>query len=728
MTKIIEWVSASAGTGKTTYMIDCIANMIKKDVLPKSILCLSFSNGAVNEIKARLTQMNLPMPIASTIHALGRSMMHTIMNVTDKTFIDHIYTQAVDNLLQNPKWFNLCHSMLGQHPHLINEVRSIVLSSDMDSIQTGLKKFNYKPNTESKIKFSQDIIDEINTSQHKQLLDDILSYDLDIYSKFLNSNLKIKQEVMQKTKDNTLSDKARYELKTSLNTISYLVQHKTDEKFIKISLIFNEFIIAVSEEYKKLKQLLQVHDFNDLISVDNFDPGNAAKIQHIFLDEAQDTDKIQQKFLLNLISEISQHETFSVTIIGDPKQSIYSCNNKIYSQLRTELQNFAKSVNAIFLEKHLNQSRRITNNMLNFVRAIMKSNNSNIPSNDIGINECSHIKIWKPINKSNLQRADWIITNYTPSWMKIFVEECKFIISNGYKYSDITILFQKKCTWIHEFLHFLNQNDIPVSEYPISITSNEIVYEFIMIAELAINKSNDAALAVLLKSPFFKLSDNELIELSYQRPHSIMDAMSSSKSEKISRFYEQILDLINSRHDSLMFFSHVLFHTEYGNFMSKYFNEEVNIFWKHVLDFSKTGSSLSKMIEYMFNLQNRYVMSNDGIIISTIHNFKGRENEYVFLSNTHVSPIKNMMPVILWKNIILYRDQYPLYEEMKSRFIKIESKNLDNLLYVAMTRAKKGLYVLPPPEGMKIFHNSLYSRIIYHLPQDIDYEIVNNEN
>jgi ATP-dependent exoDNAse (exonuclease V) beta subunit len=732
--KVIKWISASAGTGKTTYIVKSIAEVLQATTNAKSILCISFTNAAINEMRDKLRQITSEEPMFCTIHALGKEIIdHENRVIASQSLLEHIATQAIDAVLSNEQWFNLVRAISSDHPSFISEIQSIIMTENISSVKSGLKSFSHKDQSPIAIKLSNKAIQELIKNGYKELAQDMLSQDLERYNTFITHNIKLRQTIINEKFFTKFSKDIVRELKLVFHSIIQHIKHVTDEKFINKTIVLNEFLVNVYQEYVNIKKLFGVQDFNDLISSSMLNPEITSYIKYIYVDEAQDINMIQQKFLFNLIEEVSQHDSFLITIVGDPKQAIYGhtgSSSEMYKNLKISLQKFSKIMNIMFVEEHLSQSKRVPTKVMSFIKNIMESNEFDISPHDRGAQCDGYVKIWEPIPLPiyDSQPCHWNFVSKinTPSWMQIFVSKCKELINNGVNPSNICLLFQKRCTWLQQLIYLLEENSIPISEYPLSIVTNNVVYELMMVATLAIDRAHDGALSAILKGPFFKLSDQELLELCYQRTDSLLNTMEKSQLDKIRKAYKDVYQLLSFDQDALFFFSSVLFHTAYGEFLCQYFNNEVNIFWEHVMMFSQTGSSLPKFLDYMSSTPNHYCVNADGIKMSTIHNFKGRESEHVFLCNLHVSPIKNILPIITWNNLILYRDKYPLYEDEKLKYLSVESKAVNNLLYVAMTRTRNGLYILPPPEGVKVFHNSLYSRIIDNLSKcsNRNYEVV----
>ncbi|MCK9274042.1 MAG: UvrD-helicase domain-containing protein [Syntrophales bacterium] len=113
----------------------------------------------------------------------------------------------------------------------------------------------------------------------------------------------------------------------------------TTEPIADMNVLF-ELIIVASEiiaDYERACRNANVLDFNGLEQcalrvLDTADPSDLQlfldrKIEHILIDEFQDTNRIQWELLRRLVSGWESKEGKTVFIVGDPKQSIYAFRN-----------------------------------------------------------------------------------------------------------------------------------------------------------------------------------------------------------------------------------------------------------------------------------------------------------------------------------------------------------------------------------------------------------------
>lgn len=725
LTKKFNWISASAGTGKTTYIINAINELLNEGIKAESILCISFTNAALDEMRTKIHHLCKPM--MSTIHSLGKDLLEIDKDIGDITLLRSLVTQAINTVLCDSYWFNFIQSMYSNQNSIFSEIESIVFSENINSIKNALSKFtaSKKSNPSTKIDISKNTLDELMKIGLTKFVDYLLSNDIHVYrAQLLTKELKIKQYYMHKKVHDKLSVQASAELASIVKKIEDTVITSINEEHIKKSIIFNEFILRIYDEYSILKKAYKVLDFNDLIIGNITVDGQLMCIKHIFLDEAQDTSPKQQEFFMQVVNTVIRHHTFTITVVGDVKQSIYSSTSTHlnYAKFKNDLKKIADSIRVPLHEHSLSHSRRVPDRIVQFIKNIVFTN-KNILTNDRGNANDGYIKIWKQ-KCANVEPPTWgSWARYeTPKWIKIFIDECKNIITKGYKYSQICLLFQQRSDWIYQLIHELEVNNIPVSEYPLPLHTNTVIYELMMLIEFIVDNSHDAALAVVIKGPYFKCNDKDLLSICANRKGSLLDALSKSRLDCMKKIYEEIINIALFEAETLYFFSNVLFKTKYGQFLCKFYPHEIDLFWNQVVNFSLCNASLTKFLSYLYNMPNSYTLNIDGIRISTIHGFKGKEGQHVFIAASHIAPVYNTLLPIMWNGIMLCRGVYPLYTDTRSQYISQKNMESDNLLYVALTRTKNSIYILPPPENSKIHQDSFYSRIMDSIKVDDNHQ------
>ncbi len=190
---------------------------------------------------------------------------------------------------------------------------------------------------------------------------------------------------------------------------------------------FQEKIIKIWTEYEKLLKNSKALDFDDLLlkTVQLFEeyPNTLSRWQslltHVFVDEWQDTNKVQYKLIKQL--------TFlnkNLTAVGDASQSIYSWRGADFRNINNLVKDFPE-IKIINLE----QNYRSTQIILDAANSIIKKNTSH-PILKLWTDKSGgqKIKIYKA--KSELDEAFFVVSRINQ------------LVGEGFNFKDIAILYR----------------------------------------------------------------------------------------------------------------------------------------------------------------------------------------------------------------------------------------------------------------------------------------------
>lgn len=187
----------------------------------------------------------------------------------------------------------------------------------------------------------------------------------------------------------------------------------------KIFLIYNEY----EKELKKAGAL----DFDDLLlrgveilKEDRFTLEKwQSKLTQIFVDEWQDTNKVQYKLTKLLVGDRK-----NLTAVGDAAQSVYSWRGADYRNI-TYLTKDYPTIKVINLE----QNYRSTQTILDAANSVIKKNTSH-PILSLWTNKKGGNKIKLYRARNELDEADFIIS------------QIENLITKGYEFFDMSILYR----------------------------------------------------------------------------------------------------------------------------------------------------------------------------------------------------------------------------------------------------------------------------------------------
>ena len=170
------------------------------------------------------------------------------------------------------------------------------------------------------------------------------------------------------------------------------------------SLDFDDLIIKAVELLRENKEILKFYQ---------------KKFQYVFVDEYQDTNKIQYH-LVRLLS--AQYK--NICVVGDSDQSIYSWRGADISNIL----DFEKDYDGAKVVR-LEQNYRSTKNILNVANEVIKYNQDNYPKNLWTDKDEGDSIIYEQLDHSNDEAA-------------YVANKIQHLVYKGYKLSDIAILYR----------------------------------------------------------------------------------------------------------------------------------------------------------------------------------------------------------------------------------------------------------------------------------------------
>lgn len=274
------------------------------------------------------------------------------------------------------------------------------------------------------------------------------------------------------------------------------------------------------------------------------------RINHLLIDEFQDTNPTQWHLLKPLLEELSSGDPErqrSIFIVGDEKQSIYG-----FRRANPELQSHVSD----WLEQQigaskwpLNKSWRSSPAVIDLVNAVFKPEQDDLlegfPEHGTHKSELAGQIVLKNIflapNKDeipepvyfrnplhearvtpkNLQytaEAEWIAET-----IKQVVADGLLINKDGHQvpvqYDDIYILLKNR-THVGQIEQSLRDHQVPfISANRYTLLNCLEISDLEMLLEVLVSPHNDIALAQILKSPIFDATDQDLLQLAAVTEH-----------------------------------------------------------------------------------------------------------------------------------------------------------------------------------------------------------------
>lgn len=480
------------------------------------------------------------------------------------------------------------------------------------------------------------------------------------------------------------------------------------------------------DEYQKLKFSQHTLDFDDLewytyLLLNQHE--SAAwiqykldqRIQHILIDEFQDTNPTQWNLIFPLLSElaIDSHENHrSLFFVGDAKQSIYGFR-RANSDLQFSAAEWAKeNLNAQLIET--DDSYRSSPAIINFVNIIFSQ--QDISSNNFNPHQAVQSELWGQVQVNQLSQAEDLeidspkqqgfrdplregkenfeSDSHYLEGQQIANKICELISKTtaimesqtprAIKYSDIIILARNR-THLANIELALSEKRIPYSStYDGEFLSRLEVQDILSLLTYLTQSHNDLALAQVLRSPLYGMNDQDLMEISCQPESSWHGKLKSyaqtSNNTLAKQAFEQLQNwrsIANTLpvHDLL---DRIYFET---NLLSRYTNslprDNAGGINSQVLDNLTALLQLSLDIDagryssiqsFLSSLQNKQInntsistkTTDNTVKIMTIHSAKGLEAPVVFLVDTGPkrAQLNTYKPIINWPSDARRPDQF----------------------------------------------------------------------
>ena len=816
---ISAWVSASAGSGKTTVLTDRVLRLLLAKNAPETILCLTFTKAAAAEMANRLSkilrewmslkdeelfeelqkltgeeasEINSKIDFARslfarvldtkggmkimTIHSFCQSILKRFplesgispsFEVVEEHEATQLLNTAIEQALKNP----VLAPQMNVLSSYLNEEKLLELLKDIRKNQTelqhlldehmSLQSLQIKIYESLGVEFGQREEDLIKTIYQGN---DFKAFRMDYLTK---DDKKIRDNI----KDNPEKVKIAEKILNILDKINALKIAEATSALLTVS-------FEILNNFDMLKQKANVLDYTDLILktralLEEKDMASwvlyklDGGIDHILLDEAQDTSPDQWAIVRAISEEFFSGEgrkadkIRTLFAVGDKKQSIYRFQGADAEEFERMRQFFTKRIIASeneFKDIPLNISFRSTQAVLDMVNLLLKNKNAShgvLNSKENGTHfayrtgQAGLVEIW-PLEPNNKKEKEdiWEISDTeeleTSSASRlsskiskriakmIFEKEILTSKKRPIRPSDIMILVRSRDRQeiVSELVRALKKENIPIAGVDRLILNKHIaVMDFISLTSFLLLPDDDLSLAEVLKSPFFNLSEEELLDLAYNRGENslwsqvalkrkdIYDVLKHmlSKADTMPPFelYSYVLDVLHMRERFLK---------RIGNETNEMLDEFLNL----ALSFEQNHSvSLEGFLSFLKNddIEIKRDLDNseiNAVRIMTIHGSKGLQSNIVFLPDAYSKISK--APKLIWnKKIpiwIPYADlRTQLCKNILEKIAKDETDEYNRLLYVALTRAQDRLYICGFETGREPPQNNWYDMITDALPQ-----------
>ena len=674
-------VLAGPGTGKTFTLINRIKNMLLSKIKPDTILCLTFSDAAANEMRQRLIK---ELGVVAT--KVDIFTYHSFCNSIIKTY---------------PNQFEL-----NENVKLINQTVSLeLMKRTIDEIQPQ----SFVSQRSDKYFYAKDFISHVAKLKSLRISKDDYLNCLNTNPNFRPRLNDLKFEILEREKAGNMKNKTRYQQ-----------VEKIEKDIAKAQELWDIF-----EVYKNKMFENNYIDFQDMINfvIDQFETDNlflkeiANKYKYLMVDEYQDTNSLQNNIIFKLLDEM---ENKNIMVVGDDDQIIYGFQGAKLDNVENFLTKYPDTKVIC-----LNENNRSSQNILDLSYFIINQDNNRLENNKkfnkFNITKKLKAKNNKVIEKE--QKIKFYQFGETMQEYNFIVEDIdKLIKSNSMSkdenneadLSQIAIISKKRAD-LSIFAELLKNKNIPYQidegKSIFTIRASILTYFYLKTLDNHILNS-DKLFGILLLSPFeIDLNDYNrlLMEHRINRKDFITNMESLLKKE--NEFVDEkkirtFLDTFNylkdyaSKNDLHETIIEIINRT---GILEYYFKSEKNkmeniMSIKKIIDEAKElkelnpSVSVNDFVKYFDDALNNEIditidknnMVQNAVQLITYHGSKGREFDYVYLPNLVASS---------WEDFRRNGDYKFVTDEVLEPVLEQEKKDAEllKLLFVGITRAKFGL-------------------------------------
>lgn len=674
---------AGPGTGKTFTVIQRIERMLEKGIEPSSILCLTFSDAAANEMRQRLIKkMGV---VASNVDIYT---YHSFCNDIIKTY---------------PSQFEMAVGV-----RLIKDTEKIKLMRECID-EADLKIF--KPERGDRYFFTKDFISHIEKLKSKRL-------NKEQYMDFINTNptlmpkyLALKAEIAEREARGEMRNKGRYDDVTKIEKnidkareLWTIYELYTDKMYKNNLIDFSDMINLVLDEFEKDKEFLS--EFSN-------------KYKYFLVDEYQDTNDLQNAIIFNLVDGNKENNIF---VVGDDDQIIYGFQGAKLDSIENFLTKYPDTTVIC-----LKESNRSTQSILDFSYAVISQDENRLEKNPKferkGISKrlTAVNKAVLPLDRKvrhlhfgdSLQEINYIVDEIVDL---VNSDKCPKNDAGEKDLSKIAVISKKRAE-LQTYVEMLKGKNIPCQidegKSIFAIRSSILIY-FYMKALNNYLMNSDKLFGLLLSEPFkLDLQDyNKILHekqlILNEKPNDFISIMKKLdgwknplKIEEFLKTFDYLLEYAGSN-DLRSTVVEIINRT---GILEVFYKEEKNrmenlMGIKKMIDEATeygnldSTKSLGDFVQYLTDCWNDEIdvttdkspVIQNAIQLTTYHGSKGREFDYVYLPNL-IS--KN------WEKFKMPGEYKLICEEVleKTDEEKKKDSELLKLLFVGITRAKYALTI-----------------------------------
>lgn len=479
-----------------------------------------------------------------------------------------------------------------------------------------------------------------------------------------------------------------------------LVMPSEYKKFVRSD--FDEVVATVYEKYQNTLYKNNSVDFDDLLILpiklfrehEDILERYQERFRYILIDEYQDTNEAQY-----VLTKMISSKYRNICVVGDNDQAIYGFRNANYRNILNFEKDF-KDCKVIMLEENY----RSTKTILNAANSVIKNNTERKDKN-----------LWS--NKEEGEKLTYFRAESEMDEASYVINEVKKLLIQGVNYQDIVVLYRTNAqSQIIERM-FVEAN-IPYKVVgSMQFYGRKEIKDLMAYLKLIYNSNDDISLQRIINTPKRGIGNKtieNLISIRDEKGISMYDAITSGKELE----FKNLIEELKVKSETVTLTELVDIILEKSGMKKELESEhtlEADIRLENLEEFKSITKEFENRVgeisleEFLLETAllsdaNEYRDDPNRVNLMTVHAVKGLEFDYVFIVGLEEG----------------------IFPHINSMMEKSELEEERRLCYVAITRAKKKVYLINARMRM------LYGREQVNIPSrfinEIDQDLIVSDN
>ena len=514
-----------------------------------------------------------------------------------------------------------------------------------------------------------------------------------------------------------------------------------------------DFAAAFLPAYEAKKKSVGALDFQDLIEITNrlISDSEAAQwvryridggVDHILVDESQDTSPLQWKIISTLESEFTDgtddgREGRTLFVVGDQKQSIFGFQGADPNAFQEMYQHFAarlETASRPLQDVAMPTSFRSAAPILELVDRVFADDASEVlgqTSEHLALDwKPGRVDLWEflenppkekeppwfhPVDRISPENAIYDLARKVASFLKAELDKGRLIPGKSeddawrvLEPRDVRILLRSRGAFFEAVIAALMAEGVPVAGADrLRLTSVLAVRDIMSLLAFLDNDLDDLALAEALRSPLCGISEADLFHIAHGRDGSLWASLRFSQDhaevvtmlrtlrdltdfERPYELIETILTQFNGRHNLV---------ARLGAETS----DAIDALLMQALDFEQRHTpSLTQFITWMntgdVTLKREMDASANEVRVTTVHGAKGLEAPLVIVPDVAKGRAETGSTIYNegespYLSALKSANNPDFISELRDEKAQKDANEAQRLLYVALTRAENWLIV-----------------------------------